>query len=83
MAALAGRASPTPDFYERLFQALVDNAALSQAELDALADQRGSAIYAELTQKSRLDRARVALAKPEKAEGKDGNATVKLELGAK
>jgi hypothetical protein len=84
ISAFLGRASEDQDFYEQLFEHLVDTAPLPEADLKALADRRSKAIVKELTSQSGLDRARVAAGKIEPAsEASEGNVPTKLDLGVR
>jgi Domain of Unknown Function (DUF748) len=84
ISAFLGRASEDQDFYEQLFEHLVDTAPLPEADLKALADRRSKAVVKELTSQSGLDRARVAAGKVEPAsEASEGNVPTKLDLGVR
>jgi uncharacterized protein involved in outer membrane biogenesis len=83
LAGFFGRASETPDFYEKLFEHLVSIEPLPQSELETLAGRRGTAVAAELADRQRLDRARVAAGKIESTgDSADGKVPTRLELGA-
>lgn len=83
VAGLVGRASETPEFYEKLFNALVKTAPLPSGELESLATQRGLAIAAELTDKAHLDKARMNVGKTEATDDSAvGKVPAKLELVA-
>lgn len=76
-------ASATPDFYERLFQYLVDKTPLPDAELAALAERRGKAVVAELTAGGKVERSRMAAGPVETSPADSGGKVpVRLELGA-
>jgi Domain of Unknown Function (DUF748) len=82
ISAFLGRASEDQDFYEQLFEHLVDTAPLPEADLKALADRRSKAVVKELTSQSGLDRARVATGKIEPvSEASEGRVPTKLDLG--
>jgi hypothetical protein len=84
ISAFLGRASEDQDFYEQLFEHLVDTAPLPEADLKALADRRSKAIVKELTSQSGLDRARVAAGKIEPAsEASEGNVPTKFDLSVR
>ena len=84
ISAFLGRASEDQDFYEQLFEHLVDTAPLPEADLKALADRRSKAVVKELTSQSGLDRAPVAAGKVEPAsEASEGNVPTKLDLGVR
>lgn len=81
LAGLVGRASDTPEFYEQLFNKLVETTPLPESQLEALAKRRALAVIGELTDKERLDKARISTGKIEATEDSaDGKAPVKLEL---
>lgn len=83
LAGLTGKASETPEFYEKLFKHLVENTPLPPSELEALGNRRGQAVLAELAEKHRFDRSRLALGKTEATDDSaGGNVPTKLELGA-
>jgi hypothetical protein len=82
LAGLVGRASDTPDFYEKLFRRLVDATPLPPNALDTLASQRGLAVAAALTGRPGFDRARLSLGKTESThDSADGMVPTRLELG--
>lgn len=84
ISAFLGRASEDQDFYEQLFEHLVDTAPLPEADLKALADRRSKAVVKELASQPGLDRARVAAGKIEPAsEASEGNVPTKLDLGVR
>jgi outer membrane protein OmpA-like peptidoglycan-associated protein len=81
MSGLLGRPSTTPDFYERLLADLVERTPVPASELDALAASRAKSVMAELIDRQRFDRQRIALGKPEPAqENGDHRVAIKLEL---
>ncbi|MGZ8245442.1 DUF748 domain-containing protein [Methylomagnum sp.] len=83
VAGLVGRASDTPEFYEKLFNKLVETAPLPPDQLEALAQRRGLAVITELADKQHLDKARIAVGKIEATEDSpEGKVPVKLELMA-
>lgn len=80
-AGLTGKASETPDFYEKLFELDIKTESLPDSELTALAERRVKTITEELTVKNRLDRGRVVATKVEANEGKmDKGVEMKLEI---
>ena len=84
ISAFLGRASEDQDFYEQLFEHLVDTAPLPEADLKALADRRSKAVVKELASQPGLDRVRVAAGKIEPAsEASGGNVPTKLDLGVR
>lgn len=83
LAGLTGKASDTPEFYEKLFKHLVDRTPLPPSELETLGSRRGQAVLAELAEKHHFDRARLSLGKTEATDEEvGGNVPTKLELGA-
>jgi hypothetical protein len=83
LSGLTGKASETPEFYEKLFKRLVDATPLPPSELDALGNRRGQAVLTELADKNRFDRARLTLGKTAATdENAEGKVPTKLELGA-
>jgi hypothetical protein len=83
LAGLTGKASDTPEFYEKLFKHLVDRTPLPPSELETLGSRRGQAVLVELAEKHRFDRARLSLGKTEATDEEvGGNVPAKLELGA-
>lgn len=81
IAGLVGRASDTPEFYQQLFNKLVETTPLPQNPLEALAKRRALAVIAELTDRQPLDKARINIGSIEvTADSADGKAPVKLEL---
>lgn len=80
-AGLFGKPSETPEFYEMLLAALVEQAPLPPSDLDALAAQRGKAVLAELVEKQKLAPARVAEGPPEAAKAMaEQRVAIRLEL---
>ena len=83
MAGLTGKASETPEFYEKLYQALVDATPLAPSELEALGNRRSQAAMGELVGKNRADKARISLGKTgEVSDSSAGSVATKLELAA-
>ncbi|MBS1212605.1 MAG: hypothetical protein H6R26_1222 [Proteobacteria bacterium] len=83
MAGLTGKASETPDFYEKLFKYLVEMTPLPPSELETLATRRSKAALEELTKRSRFDRKRLTVGKPAPTDDNTaGNVPTKLELKA-
>lgn len=82
--ALLGRGSEDQDFYERLFENLVNTAApISTSELEALGDRRAKAIQQELIGLPGVDRTRIGIGKAEStSDNIDGKVPARLELGA-
>ena len=79
--ALLGQASEDRDFYQALFAYLVETAPLPQAELQALAEQRGQAIAQELTDRAGADATQITVGPVVQTEEKDEAVPAKLELG--
>lgn len=79
--ALLGRASEDRDFYQALFEYLVETAPLPQTELQTLAEQRGMAIVQELTGRAGADTARITIGAAVQSEEQDRAVPAKLELG--
>lgn len=80
-AGLFGKPSETPEFYEMLLAALVEQAPLPPSALDALAAQRGKAVLAELVEKQKLASTRVAEGPPEAAKAMaEQRVAIRLEL---
>lgn len=80
LAGLVGKASGTPEFYERLYEHLVATAPLPPPELEALAERRGRAVLSELL-KIRLDRTRVSVERPGATDDTtNGRVPTKLQL---
>jgi len=78
--ALIGRASEDRDFYQALFEYLVETSPLTEAELQTLAEQRGMAIIQELTGRAGADAARISVGTPAQSEEQDKAVPAKLEL---
>ncbi len=81
--ALIGRASEDSDFYRALFDYLVETAPLPQAELQALAEQRGTAIVQDLTGRAKADPSRITAGAAVQTEEQDKAIPAKLELGSR
>ena len=79
--ALIGQASEDRDFYQALFEYLVETASLPQAELERLAEQRGKAIVQELAGRAGADTARISNGTTVQSEEQDQAVPAKLELG--
>lgn len=82
--ALFGKASPDADYYQALYERLVELHPLEDSELQALAQQRAEAIVQTLLTDAGLDQARVAAGKIESTDevSKDGDVVSKLLLEA-
>jgi len=82
--ALLGRGSEDQDFYERLFENLVNTAPpLATSELEALGDRRAKAIQQELIGLPGVDRTHIGIGKVEStSDNIDGKVPSRLELGA-
>lgn len=82
--ALLGKASPDADFYQALYERLVELHPLEDSELQTLAQQRAAAIVQTLLADVGLDQARVAAGKIESTNevSKDGDVVSKLLLEA-
>lgn len=78
--ALLGRAGEDSAFYRALFDHLVETAPLPQAELQALAEQRGLAIVQELTTRFGGDAARIRIGPAVQTEEQEEAVPAKLEL---
>ncbi|MDP2756124.1 MAG: DUF748 domain-containing protein [Desulfurivibrionaceae bacterium] len=81
--ALLGQASEDSAFYRALFGHLVETAPLPQAELQALAEQRGLAIVQELTSRFKGDPARIRIGSAVQTEKQEEGIPAKLELSAR
>jgi hypothetical protein len=79
--ALIGQASEDHDFYQALFEYLVEAAAVTETDLKSLAEQRGMAIVKELTGPGGADTARIAGGAAVQTEEQDKAVPAKLELG--
>ncbi|HSO07386.1 MAG TPA: DUF748 domain-containing protein [Pelomicrobium sp.] len=78
--ALIGQASEDREFYTALFAHLVETAPKPDAQLQALAESRQTALVEALTVKAGLDPKRVAAGKAETVEAKDKAVPSKLGL---
>ncbi|RYU59658.1 DUF748 domain-containing protein [Methylolobus aquaticus] len=76
------KASEDAQFYQLLFERLVQSAPLPPNALEALGDRRGQAVIKELIAQKGVDRSRVHLDKPASTGEKDGRIPVKLDLAA-
>ncbi|MBU1404362.1 MAG: DUF748 domain-containing protein [Proteobacteria bacterium] len=81
--ALLGKASEDSAFYRALFRHLVETAPLPQAELQALAEQRGLAIVQELASRFKGDPARIGIGPAVQTEEQEKGVPAKLELSAR
>ena len=81
MAGLLGQASPTPDFYQRLLDTVIDHTPLASGELEALADARAKAVIAELVEHQHFDARRITqgAAEPATPAG-DTRVAIRLDL---
>ncbi|MFZ5558624.1 MAG: DUF748 domain-containing protein [Pseudomonadota bacterium] len=79
--ALIGQASEDRDFYIALFAHLAETAPRPDAQLQALAENRATAVARVLTDQAGLDAARVAVGRAETAEARGKAIPTKLELG--
>ncbi|MGH8511073.1 MAG: DUF748 domain-containing protein, partial [Gammaproteobacteria bacterium] len=81
--SLMGRGSEDIDFYEKLFQHLIDKAPLATADLEALAVRRGTAVIKELTNQAGFDPSRATAGEIERVPDTQADSVpTKLELGA-
>ena len=81
--SLMGQASEDVDFYEKLFQHLVEKAPLATADLEALAVRRTTAVIKELTSQAGFDPSRASAGKIEEVPDSQADSVpTKLELGA-
>ncbi len=81
--SLMGRASEDVDFYEKLFQHLVEKAPLATGDLEALAVRRATAVIKELTSQAGFDPSRASAGEIEQVpDTQAGSVPTKLELGA-
>jgi hypothetical protein len=81
--AIFGRGSDDLEFYEALFQHLVDNAPLAEQELLDLALARRTAVIRELTEGAGLEPERVVAGAAAEAEARDELVPIGLELGVR
>ena len=81
--SLMGQASEDVDFYEKLFQHLVEKAPLAKGDLEALATRRGTAVIKDLTGQAGFDPSRATAGEIEEvADTQADSVPTKLELGA-
>ena len=81
--SLMGKASEDVDFYEKLFQHLVEKAPLATGDLEALAVRRGTAVIKDLTGQAGFDPSRATTGEIEQVRDTQAdNVPTKLELGA-
>ena len=80
---MIGRASEDLDFYRALFDYLVETAPLPQGELEKLAEQRGMAIFLELTDRAGVNAARITMGAAVQSAEQDKSVPAKLELGVR
>ena len=78
-----GQASEDVDFYEKLFQHLVEKAPLAKGDLEALATRRATAVIKELTGQAGFDPSRATAGEIEEVSDTQADSVpTKLELGA-
>lgn len=83
LTGLMGRASLTPEFYQQLYDHLIDHAALAADALTGLADRRGQAVMTELLARDRFDRRRLTLGgSAALKDAATGRVPTRLELAA-
>ena len=81
--SLMGQASEDVDFYEKLFQHLVEKAPLAKGDLEALAVRRATAVIKELTGQAGFDPSRATAGEIEQVSDTQADSVpTKLELGA-
>jgi hypothetical protein len=81
--SLMGQASEDVDFYEKLFQHLVEKAPLAKGDLEALAVRRATAVIKDLTGQAGFDPSRATAGKIEEVrDTRADSVPTKLELGA-
>ncbi|MGQ0593482.1 MAG: DUF748 domain-containing protein [Gammaproteobacteria bacterium] len=81
--SLMGRASEDVDFYEKLFQHLIEKAPLATGDLEALAVRRATAVIKELTGQAGFDPSRASAGEIEQVpDTQSDSVPTKLELGA-
>ncbi|MFH0351761.1 MAG: DUF748 domain-containing protein [Chromatiales bacterium] len=81
--ALMGRASEDVDFYDKLFQHLIEKAPLATDDLEALAVRRATAVIKELTSQAGFDPSRATAGEIEQVPDTQADSVpTKLELGA-
>ncbi len=81
--ALVGKASEDREFYQAFLAHLVEQAPPPDAQLQALATQRATAVIDELTAGAAVDPSRVSAAAPERTSAKHGPVPSRLELGVR
>lgn len=81
--ALIGKASKDIAFYQALFEYLVKTTALPQAELQALAENRRTAVMHELATRDGVETSRIIAGDILQTKSHDKETPVKLELGAR
>ncbi len=81
--SLMGQASEDVDFYEKLFQHLVEKAPLATGDLEALAVRRATGVIKELTSQAGFDPSRATAGEIEQVPDTQADSVpTKLELGA-
>ena len=81
--SLMGQASEDVDFYEKLFQHLVEKAPLAKGDLEALAVRRTTAVIKELTGQAGFDPSRATAGEIEQVSDTQADSIpTKLESGA-
>ena len=81
--ALFGKASEDLNFYQALFDYLVETAPLTQAELETLAEKRGLAIVQDLTSRNEAATSRITVGPVMQTEEQDEAVPSTLELGVR
>jgi len=81
LLALFGKASPDREFYQALFQRLVESYPLPETELQRLATRRAEAITEYLVQSAGLDPGRVEAGEARAASASDQTVAAELSLG--
>jgi uncharacterized protein involved in outer membrane biogenesis len=81
LLALFGKASPDREFYQALFQRLVESYPLPETELQRLATRRAEAITEYLVQSAGLDPGRVEAGDARTASASDQTVAAELSLG--
>jgi len=81
--ALLGHASEDREFYQALFDYLVETAPLTQADLETLGEKRGLAIVQELSNRNEAATARITVGPAVQTEEQDKAVPAKLELGVR
>lgn len=81
--SLMGRASEDVDFYEKLFQHLIEKAPLATGDLEALAVRRATAVVKELASQAGFDPSRATVGEIEQVPDTQADSVpTKLELRA-